>query len=269
VAMAHPNFLPAPPAGGCAKPGGSLPLPELYDALAAARIRVHYQPIVPMSDETGVALEVLARLEHPTRGMLGPDLFVPPIEKAGLAWPLTEAVVRRAFAEWNGDRLTELGLSLSLNFPLDILLMPAALTWLDRARGAARVPAARVTVELTESRPIGRVQDLKLAVRRLRQAGYGVAIDDVGPGVRDYRDLLELGFSVLKLDRHVVQAGAIRAAHAAGLQVVAEGVADRAAWRRMRALSADHAQGFAIGRPMPTSEVKAWLHAWRARTNPA
>ena len=116
-----------------------VPLPELREALAAARIRTRYQPIVRMRDRTLVAMEVLARLEHPIRGIVAPDLFVPQYEAAGLAWPLTEAVVRRAFAEWTDARLDRLGVSLALNFPLDVLLIPSALRWLDEQRQDAGI----------------------------------------------------------------------------------------------------------------------------------
>lgn len=260
-----------PPAGR-----GPVPLCELREALASARIGAVYQPIVGMADRAPVAIEVLARLAHPSRGMVVPDLFVPQIEDAGLALPLTEAVCRAAFADWGDGRLERSGLSLAVNFPLDVLLMPTALTWLDRARRAAGIPAARIVVELTESRPVSRLADLTAAVSRLRGQGYGLAIDDVGPTLRDHRALLALAFSSLKLDRklvrdamdHAVAAAFLRrtiaAAHDAGMLVVAEGIATRRLWAQMAALAVDQAQGYLVGRPMAAGHVAQWHAAWCA-----
>ncbi len=256
-----------------------VPLPELREALAAARIRTRFQPIVAVSDRAPVALEVLARLEHPIRGIVSPDLFVPQYEAAGLAWPMTDAVVRRAFAEWTDIGLDRFGMSIALNLPLDVLLIPEALRRLDQQRQEAGIPATSVTIELTESRPLSRLADLHIATARLRRIGYELAIDDVGPDVRDHRDLLALPFSVLKLDKDVVQDSllcpqarhfvttAITAARAAGMLVVAEGVSDEALWTHIAALGIDHAQGFLVGRPIPASSVSAWHADWSNDTS--
>jgi EAL domain-containing protein (putative c-di-GMP-specific phosphodiesterase class I) len=275
AAKARPERPTHPAMGRWTQPGDKpVSLIELHEALNDARIHTRYQPVVRLADRVPVGLEVLARLEHPQRGTLGPDLFVPQIEDAGLAFPLTQAVVRRAFAEWGGDRLAKLDLWMALNFPLDVLLFADAMEWMDAQRRAAGIPAARIGIELTESRPVTNVAALGEAVARLRAAGYALAIDDVGPGVRDPRHLLGLGFTVLKLDKGLVlgsrddpaQAAQIdalvAAAHAAGLGVVAEGIEDAALWARMREAGVEQAQGFLIAQPMPASEVAAWHRAW-------
>ena len=253
-----------------------MPLSELREALSAARIHNRYQPVVRLGDRMPVGLEVLARLEHPERGTLAPDLFVPQIEDAGLAYPLTQAVVRRAFTDWDGATLAELDLWLALNFPLDVLLQPSALVWLDEQRQAAGIPVERIGIELTESRPVTDAAVLGTVVGNLRRAGYTLVIDDVGPGVRQAEQLLGLGFSVLKLDKGLVHGSrddpalaemlraTVASAHAAGLAVVAEGVEDEAGWQRMRASGIEQAQGFLIAKPMQASAVREWYQAWRA-----
>ncbi len=251
-----------------------VPMTELQEALANERIVARYQPVVRMADRQPIGLEVLARLDHPQRGVLAPDLFIPQLEDAGLAWPLTQAVVRRAFADWGGGRLRALGLSLALNFPLDVLLMPEALSWLDAQCAKAGISPASITIELTESRPVARLDELRAAVTRLRSAGYDLAIDDVGPDVRDHRLLLDLAFSILKLDKDLVRGSAtsdtasafltqsIAAARAAGLTIIAEGIEDESVWARMAALGIDQAQGYLIARPLTAPDVLTWHAAW-------
>ncbi len=271
-----PGLLRAPAeAGGATR--APLTVPELHEALANGWVSARYQPVVRMADRRPVALEVLARVEHPARGTLTPDLFIPQMEDAGLAWPLTQAITRRAFAEWGSGRLQQFGLALALNVPLDVLLMPEALDWLDATRAQADIPPTLITVELTESRPLTQLDALTAAARRLHDAGYEMAIDDVGPTVRDHRELLSMAFSVLKLDKDLVRNSesdpaantflmdSIAAARAARLTIIAEGVEDEAVWARMAALGIEQAQGFLIARPLPAAQIPAWLDGWAAR----
>ena len=271
-----PGLLRAPAeAGGATR--APLTVPELHEALANGWVSARYQPVVRMADRRPVALEVLARVEHPARGTLTPDLFIPQMEDAGLAWPLTQAITRRAFAEWGSGRLQQFGLALALNVPLDVLLMPEALDWLDATRAQADIPPTLITVELTESRPLTQLDALTAAARRLHAAGYEMAIDDVGPTVRDHRELLSMAFSVLKLDKDLVRNSesdpaantflmdSIAAARAARLTIIAEGVEDEAVWARMAALGIEQAQGFLIARPLPAAQIPAWLDGWAAR----
>jgi EAL domain-containing protein (putative c-di-GMP-specific phosphodiesterase class I) len=247
---------------------------ELTDALFQARIQTRYQPIVRMSDGHPVGLEVLARLELPKYGFLLPDRFVPQIEEVGLAWPLTQAVVTRAFADWGAGRLGSFGLTLAVNFSLDVLLIPEALAWMETRRRQAGLPAERIVIELTESRPVSELVRLRHAISTLRGIGYGLAIDDVGPQLRDHHSLLDLQFTSLKLDKELVTDSAtkpdvlgfltetIASARAANLTIVAEGVENPELWTRMRDLGVDQAQGYLIARPLLATTVPLWYHDW-------
>ena len=283
VYVPHPNtlwlaeVLDDGKRGGRSSRGEDISIGELRSALDAAQVSARYQPIVRLDTAMPVGLEVLARMEHPTRGMLLPDLFVPKIEDAGLAWPFTQAVVNRAFADWSDGKLGSFGLGLAINFPLDVLLIPEALTWLEQRRREAGLPPERITIELTESRPVSEIAKLRHATTTLRGMGYNLAIDDVGPELRDHHALLDMHFTALKLDKNIVRespdsneasaflARTIASARAADLTIVAEGVEDSDIWRRMLRLGVDEAQGFLIARPLPVSAVAHWHRNWCAR----
>jgi EAL domain-containing protein (putative c-di-GMP-specific phosphodiesterase class I) len=247
---------------------------ELTAALQGRMIETRYQPIIRIADRRPVGLEALARLNHPERGTLLPDRFVPQIEDAGLAAQLTSLVSARAFADLAGSFLTGRDLRMSVNFPLDVLLQPAALDRLESQRIAAGLDADRIVIELTESRPVDDLPVLGRSLERLRALGYGAAIDDVGPAVPHLAPLLELPFTSLKLDKELVRqvddtegvvtflARTIRQAKAKGLTVVAEGVETDAIWQRMRDLGADEVQGFFAARPLPVAAVPIWCDAW-------
>ena len=87
----------------------------------------------------------------------------------------------RAFADLAGPCLAERGVRVSVNFPLYVLLLPAALDHLEPQRTAGGIDPAQIVIELTESRPVDDFPLLRRALDRLRGLGYGVAIDDAGP----------------------------------------------------------------------------------------
>jgi EAL domain-containing protein (putative c-di-GMP-specific phosphodiesterase class I) len=252
-------------------------LTELRDALAGAMIETRYQPIVRLADREPIALEALVRLNHPTRGTLSADEFVPQIEAHGLAAQLTDLVADRALSDMAGPLLSGRGFEITLNFPLDVLLVPEALQSLDARRRAVGIPAGQVIIELTESKPVEDLAALRTVLERLRGDGYRVSIDDVSPTVPRVGELLDLPFTSIKLDKDVVQhlggpramldfaQRMVAAAQARGLTVVAEGVEDVATWRRVQALGVHLAQGFLVARPLPAAAVPIWLDAWRSQ----
>ena len=252
-----------------------LSLPEIQAALASAMVETRYQPVVRLADRVLVGVEALARLNHPARGTMLPEAFVPQIEDAGLAEQLTDLVAEAAFADVAGAALGPLGLIVSLNFPLDVLLLTTALTRLEAQRQAAGIPVERVIIELTESRPVRDVGALRGALERLRQAGYQIVIDDVGPAVADLDTLLDLPFTGIKLDKALVlqldtdptvlsEVERIMArAKQRGLSVVAEGIENVAQWHRLCALGVDQAQGFLVAHPLPAAALPVWLKSWQ------
>ncbi|HEY4043058.1 MAG TPA: EAL domain-containing protein [Rhodopila sp.] len=247
---------------------------ELRTALTSTMIETRYQPIVRVSDRRPVGLEALVRLNHPKKGTIPPDSFVPQIEHAGLAAELTGVVSARAFADLAGPLLAGLKLRMSVNFPLDVLLMPSALERLEAQREIAALPADRIIVELTESRPAEDISRLRRSLEHLRQLGYGVAIDDVGPAVPHLEPLLDLPFTSLKLDKYLVQrvaksaearailATTIVQAKTSGFKVTAEGVETEEIWDHMAALGVDEMQGFLAARPLSVAAVPVWWEAW-------
>jgi len=247
---------------------------ELRAALADGLLEMRYQPIVRLDTGAPVALEALARLNHPSLGIMLPGLFVPQIEDAGLAAELTDRVAGTAFAEMAGAALAPLGLRIGVNLPLDVLLVPAALERLDAQRRAAGLEPAQIAIELTESQPVTDLARLRRATERVRAAGYRAVIDDVAPSVPRIAELIDLPFTGLKLDKGLVQAvpksqaahgfvtATIAAAVARGLTVIAEGVEDPETWGRMRAMGAHRAQGFLIARPLMAAEVPGWMAGW-------
>ena len=231
---------------------------ELGAALADGRLEMRYQPIVRFDTGEPIGFEALARINHPVAGIVLPAAFVPQIEDAGLAAEMTELVAAAAFADMAGAAIAPLRLSIGVNLPLDVLLVPAVLDRLDAQRRAAGLDPGQIVIELTESQPVTDLVGLRNATERVRAAGYRAVIDDLAPAQPLIAGLMELPFTGLKLDKGLVQTlkdsrevrrfitRTVAAAAARGLTVCVEGVENRATWQRFRKMGADFAQGFLI-----------------------
>ncbi len=255
----------------------SLSTSELAVAFSPQDVECRFQPIVRLDDRHPVGVETLVRLRHPDRGTIGPDLFIPQIERAGLSLRLTEAVAKCAMATIDPALLEHHRLFVSINLPLDVLLFPEALDRIDTLRARYGISVDRLLIELTESRPVHDIPALQTALLAWRAAGYRVAIDDMGPEMLNQLELFDLPFNVVKLDKQIVLRSekdelarrylqhTVRNAKLRNLTVIAEGIENVAMWTRMRELGVQQAQGFLIARALPASALAAWLEAWSAQ----
>ena len=217
------------------------------------------------------------RLQHKEHGTIGPDQFIPQIERAGLSLRLTEAVAAAAMTAIDPSLLNRHGLFISINLPLDVLMFPEALHRLDHHRRLYAIPVERILIELTESRPVSDLDGLFQALNTWREAGYRVAIDDMGPEMMNQANLFDLPFNIVKLDKQVVLKSqtdplarnylkrTVDNAKSRALEVIVEGIENEAMWVRMREMGVEYAQGFLIARALPASVLPMWLEAWSNR----
>jgi EAL domain-containing protein (putative c-di-GMP-specific phosphodiesterase class I) len=246
---------------------------EMRNAIQGSQLVLHYQPKVDLTSGATTGVEALVRWDHPERGHLGPDQFVPLAEKTDLMsslaqWVLEESL--RQLAEW---RRSGIDLTMAVNLSAanlhEISLSESIATLLDRYR----VPASSLVVEITESAIMAAQADR--TVRRLSDMGVRVAIDDFGTGYSSLSYLKTLPIDEIKIDRSFVQNMAtdsddaaivqptIDLGHNLHIKVVAEGVQDETALRMLRDLRCDYAQGFHISPPLPAAALEDWL-----RTSP-
>ncbi len=251
--------------------------PEIVTALEHGHVTCRFQPIIRIADRRPVGLEALARVNHPVHGSLPPSMFVPQLERLGHSLPLADAVFQSCLSLIGAEFLGAHDLFLSINLPLDALLLPETLTRIDARRTAARMPAARLLIEMTESRPVQDIPMLAAALARWRALGYRLAIDDMGPDMINQAGLFDMAFHAVKLDKQIVlrsRADAlarrylqrtVALARSRSLTVIAEGIEDQAMWDRMAEIGVDQAQGFMIARALPAAALPVWLDHWNQR----
>ncbi|MFM2149954.1 MAG: hypothetical protein RLZZ187_2260 [Pseudomonadota bacterium] len=267
----------APLAAALARVGAPLPTPdpaELAAGLARGEITVRFQPVVRLADRRPVLVEALARWERPHSAHPPAD-FVGVAEEAGLAMPLTLAVVARALCDLRAALGARQKLRLAFNVPLAALLHQDLPLRLGPIVAASGFQPEDLLLELTESSIVRDTALLHRALSRLQRCGFHVVLDDLG--MDDQRsELLELPFAGVKLDRNLIAAlprtrrarmQVERIADAArqhGRAVIAEGISDQHLWRSAAAAGCDLAQGFGVSRPLLPSALQAWMASWAA-----
>jgi EAL domain-containing protein (putative c-di-GMP-specific phosphodiesterase class I) len=244
---------------------------RLRAVLESAALETRYQPIVRLSDGAATGLEALARLAFPGWEILGPDEFVPYVEDAGLVAEFTDRVALRALGDMAAFGEAAARVTLLINYPLDVLLVPEALERLEQRRADAGIDPSRLMIELTERHTVTDMPALARAMESVLGAGCRLALDDVVPELPGLEALIDLPFAALKIDRSIVH-GARRKgpardfilrigthARANGQKLIAEGIEDQTGWDLARDLGFDAIQGFLVSRPMAAVDVPNWL----------
>ncbi|TAD81412.1 MAG: EAL domain-containing protein [Sphingomonadales bacterium] len=237
-------------------------LGELDDALRSGNITVLYQPKLNLATRQIDSVEALVRWNHPERGLLPPDCFIPLFEERGRMDDLTLAVLTQALADarqWHARGLT---ISVAVNISAALL---TSQSFADRALAlVARgdVAVQQITFEVTESAQFEDTDGAIATLQRFRAAGIRISMDDYGTGQSALNYLKLLPLSELKIDRmfvaqaHIDKGDAmlvrstVQLAHELGLKVVAEGVEEAACLAFLKRIGCDYAQGYFIGKPL-------------------
>jgi diguanylate cyclase (GGDEF)-like protein len=244
---------------------------ELERALGADELVVHYQPKADVHTGAITGVEALVRWQHPERGLLSPDAFVPIAERNGLIRRLTLQVIRTALsqqASWFAEGIdVPLAVNLSIANLLDTDLPRDIATVLDELQ----VRPGKLKLEITESYLVTDPTVIHSNIDELCSHGVRLALDDFGTGYSSLTHLRRLPIDEIKIDRSFIQdldtdsddaaivQSTIDLAHSLNLTVVAEGVESEVTWSRLREFGCDQAQGYYLARPMPAQRLTDWL----------
>jgi diguanylate cyclase (GGDEF)-like protein len=212
--------------------------------------------------------EMLARWDHPTRGLVSPELFIPIAEQTGMIADLSMAVLRTAFVE---ARNWDPALSLSVNISPMQLKDPWLAQKLVKLLTETGFPATRLEVEITESSLFENLALAQSIVGSLKNQGIKLALDDFGTGYSSLAHLRALPFDRIKIDKSFVtsildntESAAIvsaitRLGDSLGLPVTAEGIEDAGIEERLRQLGCQKGQGWHYGRPTAIPQTRTLL----------
>lgn len=246
---------------------------EIRRALEEEAFSLVFQPIVNIARRQVRGFEALVRWDHPERGRIMPDAFIPIAEASGLIVPLGSQVLGaacREAASWPSP------LSVSVNVSVEQFAQPDFCQTVARAIDTAGLPPGRLILEITESLFVSDMTHMRACFERLRRIGVRFALDDFGTGFSSINHLRQLDLDFLKLDRSFVSAtadarmmGIVRAvmglAASLDLVTVIEGIECEEHLAAMAREGIEDAQGYLFARPMPGAAIPAFLRAMESR----
>jgi diguanylate cyclase (GGDEF)-like protein/PAS domain S-box-containing protein len=239
---------------------------DLRRGLERGELRLRYQPIVSLYSGQITGCEALIVWDHPTRGTIPPNDFIPSAEETGLIVPIGSWALSRACADakaWN-DAIPrgQPGVSVSVNLSARQLLRPELLDEVRTALAETGLPAPRLRLEVTESVIMEHAGPAAVLLAQLKAMSVHLLLDDFGTGYSSLSYLHNFRFDTLKIDRSFVmrieqsskQAEIVRTivslAHALSMEVIAEGVENPAQVQQLQALHVQSAQGYWFSRPL-------------------
>ncbi len=244
---------------------------ELRSAINGNELVLNYQPQVELRTGRISGVEALVRWNHPRRGMLTPETFVPAVEQSGLVQDFTRVILEQALVACAGWRASGFDLTLSVNLSARNLLNTELPGEVAKLLVKHNVPASALTLEITETAMMADKRMAHGLLARLREIGVRIAVDDFGTGFSSLTLLQERVLDEVKVDQSFVRkllveqsdaaivAATIHLAHTHNLRVVAEGVETVELMEALAALHCDFAQGLHIGAAMPLMELTSRL----------
>ena len=250
---------------------------ELRRALDRDELVVFFQPKADLRDGRVVGVEALVRWQHPERGLIPPNDFVPIAERTGLIKPLSRVVLAAAVRQCEAWNVAGYDLHVSVNLTIPDLLDLELPDRLGTLLAQSGVRPEQLELEITETTILADPFRVRQVLNGLNEIGLGLAIDDFGTGYSSLAYLKRLPVQTIKIDRSFVMGMCDDASDATivrstidlgrnlGLTIVAEGVESQKEWDALKSQGCTLAQGYFISRPLPAGELAALLDERGAR----
>ena len=233
---------------------------DLRHAISRGELKLFLQPLVDVASEAKTGYEALLRWDHPGRGMIPPDTFIPIAEETGLIVPIGEWVIREAFAEAARWPARE---NIAINLSPVQFSSPNLLPVVINALGESGLEPGRVEFEITEGVLLNNSEANIDVLCRLQSLGVKIALDDFGTGYASLNYLLTFPFDKIKIDRSFISglatreesraivASVITLANQLGMCTLAEGVEEREQLDTLREQGCVMVQGWLFGKALP------------------
>ena len=244
---------------------------EGMDGTAPCQLELHYQPIVTLATRKIVGFEALLRWQHPERGQVGPDEFIPVAEETGLIIPLGSWVMLEAcgqLRQWH-QQLRDPSLMMSINVSGRQLLQADFVEQVARLLAESQLPPSCIKLEITETVLMSAAAVVRQRLQALRELGVHLSLDDFGTGYSSLSYLHQFPVNTLKIDRTFVmdlQPGQdqvtrtmVALSEGLGLATIAEGIETEEQLAQLAAMGCEFGQGYLFSRPVDRLGAEALL----------
>jgi EAL domain-containing protein (putative c-di-GMP-specific phosphodiesterase class I)/GGDEF domain-containing protein len=252
-------------------------LGELKDAIRNGQISFHYQPKVDIATGDVSGVEALMRWNHPKRGNIPPNEFIPRAEQSTLIDLITEFALEESISQLAQWQKKGIHVTIAVNISTHNLLQPNFTDFIVRLLSQHGISGEFLELEITEGALMMDVERTIDVLRRLSDHKIIISIDDFGTGYSSLKYLHQLPISLIKIDQSFVQRlpsdkgaayileAAVMLAHNMGIKATAEGVENKEVYDFLYDLGCDMAQGYMISRPMAAKDFETWYRACDGR----
>ncbi len=252
----------------------------LGHGIAHDELRLHYQPLMDLTEDCVAGVEALVRWERPGVGLLSPASFIDVAERNGQIVALGAWVARaacEAAVHLNTPDLPPLGVS--VNVSARQLADPGLIDMLAQVLRDTGCPPSALTIEITETALMVDLEDAVVTLATIKDMGIGLDLDDFGTGYSSLVYLKHFPVDRIKIDRSFVAglgtnsadttivASTIALAHAVGIRAVAEGVETLGQLALLQQMGCDYIQGYLLSRPLDADSLADWLTTGDARAH--
>ncbi len=244
---------------------------DLRAAIRLGQLQLHYQPLLDLTSGQTVGHEALLRWQHPTRGLVAPDDFIPIAEETGLIVEIGQWVIREALHEASG---WPAHMAVAVNLSPAQLRDKALLSTIIQTLASSGVAPGRLELEITETMLLQDTQEVLSLLHKLRELGVRIALDDFGTGYSSLNYLRSFPFDKIKIDRcfiaeltaredcQAIVRSVLSMASDLNMVTTAEGVEAFEQLEALRAGGCDQAQGYLFSKAVPAAELGLPLPAF-------
>ena len=247
---------------------------DLRFAIERKEFELYYQPIIGLETATLIGFEALVRWNHPQRGLVPPNEFIPISESTGLIIPMTIQILHSAceqIVKWQANNPGGHALSVAVNLSGKHFAHPNLVEQIRNVISESGISPHCLKLELTESAVMENAETAILMLKQIKETGVQVSIDDFGTGYSSLSYLHRFPIDLLKVDRSFVSAmedntengeivrTVIALAKALNLKVVAEGIESIHQFHQLRILGCEYGQGYLFSKPLKVADVERLL----------
>lgn len=239
---------------------------DLAEAIKRDEFVLYYQPRVDISRGEVVSAEALVRWKHPTKGLLGPEHFIPICEETGMIEPLGELIIHKAGQQVSDWHKTGLDLGVSINVSPRQFQDKRLMESLIKISQLSHFPKGKVELEITETVLIGDVASIADRLNAIHELGFKIAIDDFGTGYSNLAYISSFPLNCIKIDKSFVDQLPhslpiieliLTLAEQIGASVVAEGVESHVQLDLLNKSPCTEVQGFVFSKPVPACDIRS------------
>jgi diguanylate cyclase (GGDEF)-like protein len=247
---------------------------DLREALEKDEFFLAYQPTLNLQDMTPNGVEALIRWNHPTRGIVQPDDFIPLLEETGLITDVGKWVLHEACAQGAAWRTAGYPIGMAVNVSGRQLDTDQVIADIEEALSDSGLDAVALTIEITETALMRNIEETSRRLTQIKQLGVRIAIDDFGTGYSSLAHLQRFPVDALKIDRSFIlglehnQEGEtlmhtlVQLGKSLSIETFAEGIEQEHELSLLRGEDCDSGQGFLFARPLDVAATEKFLQSW-------